>query len=278
MSEECTYNCDNCSANCSSRENVIKKLIPNTATKIKKIIGVSSGKGGVGKSFVTSILASTLQKKEIKCGILDADILGPSIPRDFGINSNNIEVEGELMKPKISSLGVKVVSSNFLLANENDPIIYRGSLLSGVLQQFYTDVNWGDLDFLFVDMPPGTGDVPLTAYQMLPIDKVIIVSSPQSLVNMIVEKSINMAKKMDIEILGLIENMSYVECPSCKTKIKIFGESNIEEIAKKYNTQVLAKIPIREDNMKKIDGGKVEDISIDELSVAIDSLEKIVKG
>ena len=278
MSEECSHNCDNCSANCSSRENVIKKLIPNTATKIKKIIGVSSGKGGVGKSFVTSILASTLQKKGFKCGILDADILGPSIPRDFGINSNNIEVEGELMKPKISSLGVKVVSSNFLLANENDPIIYRGSLLSGVLQQFYTDVNWGDLDFLFVDMPPGTGDVPLTAYQMLPIDKVIIVSSPQSLVNMIVEKSINMAKKMDIEILGLIENMSYVECPSCKTKIKIFGESNIEEIAKKYNTQVLAKIPIREDNMKKIDGGKVEDISIDELSVAIDSLEKIVKG
>ncbi len=276
MSEECSHNCDNCSANCSSRENVIKKLIPNTATKIKKIIGISSGKGGVGKSFVTSILASTLQKKGYKCGILDADILGPSIPRDFGINSNNIEVEGELMKPKISSLGVKIVSSNFLLASENDPIIYRGSLLSGVLQQFYTDVNWGDLDFLFVDMPPGTGDVPLTAYQMLPIDGVIIVSSPQSLVNMIVEKSINMAKKMDIEILGLIENMSYVECPNCKTQIRIFGNSNIEEIANKYNTKVLAKLPIKEENMKKIDSGRVEDINIPELDEAVESLKKLI--
>ena len=277
MADGCNHDCDHCSSNCSEN-NAIKKLIPNGDTNIKKIIGVSSGKGGVGKSFVTSLIAASLQKKGYKCGIIDADILGPSIPRSFGIKNEHLEVENNLMKPKISKTGIKIISSNFLLAEENEPIIYRGMLISSVMQQFYTDVDFGDLDFLFIDMPPGTGDVALTTYQMLPIDGVIIVSTPQSLVNMIVEKSINMAEKMNIEIIGLIENMSYVECPNCKTQIKIFGESDIEKIAKKHNVEVLSKIPIRENNLKMIDEGHVEDIDIPEINSAIDKLVQIAKG
>ena len=275
---ECTHNCDTCSANCSSRESGIEKLkLPDTS-KIKKIIGVSSGKGGVGKSFVTSLLASGLQKKGYKVGILDADILGPSIPKSFGINEKNLLANDKgLMIPKVSKTGVKIISSNLLLEDDTQPIIYRGSLIAGLLQQFYQEVDWGELDFLFIDMPPGTGDVPLTTYQSIPIDKVVIVSSPQNLVSMIVSKSINMANKMDIDMLGIIENMSYVVCPKCETKIEIFGKSNIDEIADENDTEVIAKLPMRVEYSKMIDEGKVEDIEIKELDDSINLLMELVR-
>lgn len=275
---ECTHNCDTCTANCASKSANIEKLKLGEGSKIKKIIGVSSGKGGVGKSFVTSLLASGLQKLGFKVGILDADILGPSIPKAFGILDRDVTAtEFGLMLPKTSKNGIKIMSSNLLLEDDTQPIIYRGSLIAGLLQQFYQEVSWGELDFLFIDMPPGTGDVPLTTYQSIPIDKVIIVSSPQSLVSMIVSKSINMANKMDIDIFGVIENMSYVVCPNCETKIEIFGKSNIDEIADENDTEVLAKLPLRVEYSKMVDEGMVEDIDIKELDETIKMLARLVK-
>lgn len=276
--EECTHNCDTCKANCASKNTNIEKLKLGGDSKVKRIIGVSSGKGGVGKSFVTSLLAAGLQKKGYKVGILDADILGPSIPKSFGIKERNlIATEDGLMIPMTTKTGIKVISSNLLLEDDTQPIIYRGSLIAGLLQQFYQEVAWGDLDFLFIDMPPGTGDVPLTTYQSIPIDKVVIVSSPQSLVSMIVSKSINMANKMDIDMLGVIENMSYVECPNCKTKIEIFGKSNIDEIADENDTEVIAKIPMRVEYSKMVDYGDVEDIDVKEIEEAINMLIRLIK-
>lgn len=275
---ECTHNCDTCSANCSSKQANIEKLKLGVGSSIKKIIGVSSGKGGVGKSFVTSLLAAGLQKKGFKVGILDADILGPSIPKSFGIVEKNLLAnELGLMIPKVTRTGIKVISSNLLLDEDTQPIIYRGSLIAGLLQQFYQEVDWGELDFLFIDMPPGTGDVPLTTYQSIPIDKVIIVTSPQNLVSMIVTKSINMANKMDIDILGVIENMSYLVCPNCETKIELFGKSNIDEIADENDTEVIAKIPMRIEYPKMVDEGMVEDIDIKELDDSLKMLARLIK-
>ena len=275
---ECTHNCDTCSAGCASKSVNIEKLKLGIGSAVKKIIGVSSGKGGVGKSFVTSLLASGLQKKGYSVGILDADILGPSIPKSFGITEKNVIATADgLMIPKTSKSGIKIMSSNLLLDADTDPIIYRGTMVSGLLQQFYQDTDWGVIDYLFIDMPPGTGDIALTTYQSIPIDKVIIVSSPQSLVSMIVGKSINMAKKMNIEILGLIENMSYVVCPKCDEKIEIFGHSNIDEVAKEYGTNVLSKLPMKVDFANMVDSGNVEDIEIDELKSAIDKLAELIK-
>ena len=280
--EECTHNCDTCSANCGSKgtgnEAKIEKLKLGKGSKIKKIIGVSSGKGGVGKSFVTSLLASGLSKKGFKVGILDADILGPSIPKSFGIIDKQILANDDgLMIPKESLHGIKVMSSNLLLEDDSTPIIYRGVLIAGVLQQFYQETFWGDLDFLFIDMPPGTGDVPLTTYQSIPIDKVVIVSSPQDLVSMIVKKSINMADMMKIDVLGIIENMSYVACPNCDEKIEIFGKSNIDTVAEENNIQVLAKLPMRVEYSKMVDEGMVEDIDIEELDNTIDLISRLIK-
>lgn len=275
---ECTHNCDTCSANCASKEHNIEKLKLGEGSKIKKIIGISSGKGGVGKSFVTSLLAAGLQKKGFKVGILDADILGPSIPKSFGILERDLLAnEKGLMIPKVSRTGVKIISSNLLLEEDTQPIIYRGSLIAGLLQQFYQEVDWGDLDFLFIDMPPGTGDVPLTTYQSIPIDKVIIVTSPQSLVSMIVTKSINMANKMDIDIFGVVENMSYVVCPNCETKIEIFGKSNIDEVADENDTEVIAKIPLRVEYSKMVDEGMIEDIDVKELDESLKMLSGLIK-
>lgn len=275
---ECTHNCDTCSANCASKSTNIEKLKLGIGSAVKKVIGVSSGKGGVGKSFVTSLLASALQSKGYSVGILDADILGPSIPKAFGIKEKNVVATADgLMIPKVSKSGIKIMSSNLLLEEDTDPIIYRGIMVSGLLQQFYQETDWGVLDYLFIDMPPGTGDIALTTYQSIPIDKVIIVSSPQSLVSMIVGKSINMAKKMNIEIMGLIENMSYVVCPKCSEKIEIFGKSNIDEVAKEYSVEVLSKLPMKADFAKLIDDGKVEDIHIDELNNAINKLVELIK-
>ncbi len=276
--DECTHNCDTCGMSCGSKDANISKLKLGAGCKIKKIIGVSSGKGGVGKSFVTSLLASGLQKKDFKVGILDADILGPSIPKSFGIIEKNIIAdENNLMLPKVTRLGIKVMSSNLLLEDDKDPIIYRGTLVSGVIQQFYNEVNWGDLDYLFIDMPPGTGDVPLTVYQSIPIDKVIIVTSPQDLVSMIVSKSINMADKMDINIMGVIENMSYVVCPNCDTKIEIFGKSKINKVVDENDTVVLAKLPMRVEYSKMVDEGMIEDIDMVELDDVLNKLSELVK-
>ena len=275
---ECTHNCDTCSANCASKSVNIEKLKLGIGSAVKKIIGVSSGKGGVGKSFVTSLLASGLQKKGYSVGILDADILGPSIPKAFGIKEKNVVATADgLMIPKVSKTGVKIMSSNLLLNEDTDPLIYRGTLVAGLLQQFYQETDWGVLDYLFIDMPPGTGDVALTTYQSIPIDKVIIVSSPQSLVSMIVGKSINMAKKMNISMMGLIENMSYVVCPKCNEKIEIFGKSDIDKVANENGTTVLSKLPMRVEYAKMIDEGNVEDIEIEELGKAVDSLVELVK-
>ena len=275
---ECTHNCNTCSAGCASKSVNIEKLKLGIGSAVKKIIGVSSGKGGVGKSFVTSLLASGLQKKGYSVGILDADILGPSIPKAFGITEKNVVATADgLMIPKVSKTGIKIMSSNLLLSEDTDPIIYRGTLVAGLLQQFYQETDWGVLDYLFIDMPPGTGDVALTTYQSIPIDKVIIVSSPQSLVSMIVGKSINMANKMNISMLGLVENMSYVVCPKCNEKIEIFGHSNIDEIADENDTEVLSKLPMRVEYAKMIDEGKVEDINIEEINSAINRLAELVK-
>lgn len=275
---ECTHNCDTCSAACSSKESKIEKLKLGKGCKIKKIIGVSSGKGGVGKSFVTSLLASALNKKGFKVGILDADILGPSIPKSFGILEKNILAnEDGLMIPRESVKGIKIMSSNLLLENDSEPIIYRGSLIAGVLEQFYTQVYWGELDFLFIDMPPGTGDVPLTTYQSIPIDKVVVVTSPQNLVSMIVEKSINMAQMMNIDILGVIENMSYVVCPKCEEKIEIFGKSDLDDVLKDKSVDMLAKLPMRVEYAKMIDEGMVDEIDIPELDDTIEKLSVLAK-
>ena len=274
----CDHNCDNCKSNCGSKSNVIEKLKPAKGTSIKKIIGISSGKGGVGKSFVTSIIASHLQKKGYKCGILDGDILGPSIPRAFGIKVLNIfSNENGLMSPIITDTGVKIISSNLMLDDETTPIIYRGALLSGVIQQFFQEVDYGELDFLFIDMPPGTGDIPLTVYQSIPIDKVIIVSSPQQLVSMIVKKSINMAKTMNIEILGLVENMSYVECENCNEKIEVFGKSDIENVAKENSLDVLAKIPLKASWTNTINNGSIEELDIKEIDNMLVKIESLIK-
>lgn len=270
---ECTHNCDTCSLGCASKKTEIKKISLGKGCKVKHVIGVSSGKGGVGKSFVSSLLASVLKKKGFEVGILDADILGPSIPKAFGIMEKDIIAnDDKLMIPKISRTGIKVMSTNLLLENDTDPIIFRGSLLAGTLTQFYSETFWGELDYLIIDMPPGTGDVPLTIYQQIPIDGVIIVSSPQSLVSMIVNKSIKMADTMAIPVIGVVENMSYVLCNSCNNKIEIFGHSDIDEIAKRFNIDVLAKLPIRAEYAKMIDEGLVEDIDIVELDSAVDKI------
>ena len=269
----CTHDCDHCSANCASKNNVIQKLKPAKNVNIKHVIAISSGKGGVGKSFVTSTIACSLQKKGYKVAILDADILGPSIPKSFGIVNDGILVANDnLMMPKISNNNISIMSSNLLLNNDTDPIIYRSALTIGVVEQFFSDTAWGDIDYMLVDMPPGTGDVPLTVYQRLPIDGVVIVSSPQDLVSMIVGKSINMALKMNIPIIGLVENMSYVECPNCNTKINIFGNSNIEEVCKQYNINLLAQIPLREGYSSRIDAGQIESIEVKEIDNTIDNI------
>ena len=215
----------------------------NADSSIKHVIGVVSGKGGVGKSMVTASLANQKAKEGYKVGILDADITGPSIPKMYGLKGPaNVDDKG--VYPAVAANGVKVMSINLLLPGEEEPVIWRGPVIAGVVKQFWNETVWGDIDYLFVDMPPGTGDVPLTVFQSLPVDGVVIVTSPQDLVQMIVEKAYNMAKKMNIPVLGLVENYSYLECPDCGKKISVFGESHIDEIAEKLGVEVLGKMPI----------------------------------
>lgn len=263
MSESCNHDCGSCGENCSSRTeeqtSFLEKLHP--ASSVKKVIGVVSGKGGVGKSLVTSLLAVKMNSKGFKTAILDADITGPSIPKTFGISGDvgMTQIDGaNLMVPATSSTGIQIMSANLLLDNDTDPVIWRGPVIAGAVKQFWSETLWKDIDYMFVDMPPGTGDVPLTVFQSLPVDGIVIVTSPQELVSMIVGKAVNMARKMDIPIIGIVENMSYLECPDCGKKIAVFGESRIDDVAAEYEIPVLAKIPIQPDVSRKVDEGSIE--------------------
>ena len=246
----------------------------NKKSNVKKVIGVVSGKGGVGKSSITSMLAVTTQRMGYKTAVLDGDITGPSIPKAFGIDQKAMGNGTEIF-PVVSDTGIKVISINSLLEDDTDPVVWRGPVLSGVIEHFWNDLLWGDIDIMFVDMPPGTGDVALTVFQSLPVNGIIIVTSPQELVSMIVAKAVNMAKKMNIPIIGVVENMSYVECPDCGKKIHIFGESHLEEVAKEYGIPVLAKIPINPEIAGSVDAGRVEYLETPFLDEAAKAVEAV---
>ena len=258
----CTHDCGSCSSSCNSKNNKNFKLECNKNSKIKKVIGVVSGKGGVGKSTVTSLLAVSKNRKGYKTAILDADITGPSIPKAFGIDHKAAATEDELL-PVCSPTGIKIMSVNLLLEDETDPVVWRGPVISSTVRQFWTDVRWGEIDYMFVDMPPGTGDVALTVFQSLPIDGIIVVTSPQELVAMIVEKAVKMADMMNVPILGVVENMSYFQCPECGKRHNIFGNSRVDEIAEKFKTKVLAKLPIDTNISASQDNGAIENIDKD---------------
>ena len=274
MSEACSGNCSTCSSNCSSKEKQDLRIPCGPFSNVKKVIGVVSGKGGVGKSLVTSLLASAMQARGNACAVLDADITGPSIPKSFGIKERAKADETGLL-PEVSKTGIKIMSVNLLLENEDSPVVWRGPVISGVIQQFWKDVAWGDVDYMFVDMPPGTGDVSLTVFQNLPVDGIIIVTTPQDLVTMIVKKAYNMAKLMNIPVLGLVENMSYTVCPDCGKKINVFGESKIEEVAAELGVPVLARLPIDPNNAALVDKGAVELVNDDYVAQAVDFLSKM---
>ncbi len=256
---ECTHNCSSCSANCSSRDQKQKSMIEKLrdGSKIGKVIAVVSGKGGVGKSLVTSILATNAQRKGLKTAILDADITGPSIPKIFGVKAG-IESDGEAMIPAETKNGIKVMSLNLLLPDESDPVVWRGPVIGGAVKQFWTDVNWGENDVMFIDMPPGTGDVPLTVFQSLPVDGMVIVTSPQDLVSMIVGKAVRMAELMNIPILGLVENYSYFKCPDCGKDHYIYGESKVDAVANAHGIPKVAKLPIDPSLAALCDAGCIE--------------------
>lgn len=270
---ECGHNCSECQQKCSSAPNSNSFLKPmNKYSKIKNIIGIVSGKGGVGKSLVTCLLASKCAKAGLKVGVLDADITGPSVPKSLGVESRAMQDE-ECLLPNITEDGIKVMSINLLLESTSTPVIWRGPVISGVIEQFWTDVRWGELDYLFVDMPPGTGDVALTVFQSLPISGVIIVSTPQDLVKMIVSKALNMANMMNIPVLGLVENMSYFICPDCNKKLEIFGKSQIDETAKELGLPVLAKLPITPEINRLVDKGKINEAECPELDEFVNALK-----
>ena len=271
MSENCTHNCSTCGESCSSRTAEQTSFLEplNPASSVKKVIGVVSGKGGVGKSLVTAMMAVKMNSKGKHTAILDADITGPSIPKAFGLNNNMVMMtKDNLMIPATSALGIDIMSANLLLDNDTDPVIWRGPVIAGAVKQFGNETLWEDVDYMFVDMPPGTGDVPLTVFQSLPVNGIIIVTSPQELVSMIVAKAVKMAQKMNIPIIGLVENMSYLECPDCGKKISVFGESHIDEIAREYNIPVLAKLPIDPKVAEHVDNGTIEYLERDWFDLA----------
>ena len=271
MSENCNQCCDTCSEECADRKEDFSEK-PNELSNIKKVIGVVSGKGGVGKSLVTSLMAVTMNRLGYHTAILDADITGPSIPKAFGIKEKATGSELGIYPIK-SKTGIDVMSVNLLLPNDTDPVIWRGPIIAGTVKQFWTDVIWGDVDFMFIDMPPGTGDVPLTVFQSIPVDGIIVVTSPQELVSMIVAKAVKMAEMMDIPIIGIVENMSYFKCPDNGIDYKVFGESHIEEIAEKHNLKVLAKLPIDPKISAACDKGLIELVEGDWLDPVAKLLE-----
>ena len=272
---ECTHDCSNCSADCASR-NAPQHEPPHAKSHIKKVIGVVSGKGGVGKSMTSAMLAVAMRRLGYQAGVLDADITGPSIPKLFGVHGPATG-DGESIRPIASRTGVQIMSINLLLDDPEAPVVWRGPVIAGAVKQFWQDVVW-DVDFLFVDMPPGTGDVPLTVFQTLPVDGILIVSSPQELVGMIVGKAVQMAKMMNVPILGLVENMSYAVCPDCGKHIAVFGESHVDEIAAKYTLPVLAKMPIDPELSKEADAGMIEMYAGDFLDDAARAVAKLLKA
>lgn len=255
---DCTHDCSTCGENCGERTAPMDlRAQANPNSNVKKVIAVMSGKGGVGKSLCTAALAANLQKSGRQAAILDADITGPSIPKAFGVHERAMG-DDEGIYPVTTATGLKLMSLNLLVENESDPVVWRGGLIAGTVKQFWTDVQWGDVDVLFVDMPPGTGDVPLTVFQSLPVDGIIVITSPQELVGMIVEKAVKMAEMMDVPILGLIENYSYFKCTDCGKEHRIFGESHLEEIANAHNLPILARLPIDPALAAAVDAGTVE--------------------
>ena len=272
---ECNHDCSNCTSKCS-KESFLEP--GNKASKVKRVIGIVSGKGGVGKSLVTSMMAVTMKRRGYSTAILDADITGPSIPKAFGLKGGCIEGSELGMFPAMTKTGIEVMSLNLLVEEETKPVVWRGPVIAGTVKQFWNEVVWNDVDFMFVDMPPGTGDVPLTVFQSLPLDGIIIVTSPQELVSMIVEKAVNMASLMDIPVLGLVENYSYIVCPDCGKVIRPYGESKIDALATNYGTEVLAKLPIDSDLALQCDKGLIELFEGEYMERAADIIEnKLVK-
>ena len=274
MSEECTHDCSTCSSNCGSKDPKSLLVAPHPNSKIGKVIGVVSGKGGVGKSMVTDLLAVEFVRRGYHCGILDADITGPSIPKAFGITEKAQGNETTIFPVKSKKYGVDIMSINVLLENESDPVVWRGPVIGGTVRQFWSDTLWDNVDYLFVDMPPGTGDVALTVFQNIPIDGIVVVTSPQDLVSMIVGKAMKMASLMNIPVLGLVENMSYALCPDCGKKIHVFGESHISEIAEEFHVPVLAQMPINPALASACDNGTVEDLDCSYLEDAALVIER----
>jgi len=268
---DCNHDCSHCSSDCAERsaESFLKPL--NAASSVKKVIAVVSGKGGVGKSMVTSLLAVTMARRGFKTAVLDADITGPSIPKAFGIHGQCFGSDDGI-EPGISRAGIKVMSINLLLEKETAPVVWRGPVIAGAVTQFWTDVHWGDVDYMFVDLPPGTGDVPLTVFQSLPVDAAVVVTTPQELVGMIVEKCVNMAAMMNKNVVGLVENMSYFQCPDCGGRHNIFGESRVEELAARHGIAGTARLPMAPELTAACDAGQIETFCGDWLEELADAI------
>lgn len=256
MSESCNHDCSSCASKGSCSSEIVKEAL-NPHSSVKKVYGIVSGKGGVGKSLVTSLMATSMMRREARVAIIDADVTGPSIPKMFGVKSQ-IESTAEGLIPAESKMGIQMTSVNLMLENETDPVVWRGPIIAGMVKQFWTDFIWSDVDYMFIDMPPGTGDVPLTVFQSIPLDGIIIVTSPQELVSMIVAKAVKMAKLMNVPIVGLVENMSYFKCPDCGKELQVFGESKAEEIAKAQGIDTVARIPIDPALANLADKGAIE--------------------
>ena len=273
MAEDCTHDCENCGKSCSEREggkpDFRAKL--NPWSRVGKVIAVASGKGGVGKSLVTCLLAAAAAKRGLKAAVLDADITGPSIPRAFGISGGTVNGPNGIV-PCVSKGGVRIMSLNILVENPSDPVVWRGPVIAGAVKQFWTDVFWDDVDIMFVDMPPGTGDVPLTVFQSLPVDGVVVVASPQELVGMIVEKSVRMAEMLEKKVLGLVENMSFFTCPDCGKRLEIFGPSRVDELAARHHIPVACRLPINPAFAAAVDRGAVESLECPDLAPLVDAL------
>lgn len=273
MAEDCTHDCENCGKSCSEREggkpDFRAKL--NPWSRVGKVVAVASGKGGVGKSLVTCLLAAAAAKRGLKAAVLDADITGPSIPRAFGISGGTVNGPNGIV-PCVSNGGVRIMSLNILVENPGDPVVWRGPVIAGAVKQFWTDVFWDDVDIMFVDMPPGTGDVPLTVFQSLPVDGVVVVASPQELVGMIVEKSVRMAEMLEKKVLGLVENMSFFTCPDCGKRLEIFGPSRVDELAARHHIPVACRLPINPAFAAAVDRGAVESLECPDLAPLVDAL------
>lgn len=271
---DCTHDCATCGENCSEREaemDLSAKLNPQSS--VKKVIAVVSGKGGVGKSLVSCMLATELSRRELKVAVMDADVTGPSVPQAFGLSGLCEAAPLGGIVPKKTTTGMEVVSVNLLLEDIKSPVVWRGPVIAGMVKQFWTDVIWGDIDVMVIDCPPGTGDVPLTVFQSIPVDGIVIVTTPQDLVSMIVTKAVNMAKLMNIPIIGIVENMSYVECPDCHKKINVFGKSRTEDVAKEFGIPVIARLPIDPNLASQCDQGVIELFEGDYMFAAADAVE-----